>query len=148
MTTCTRLAPGWLGQFLQLGRKQCGLCCFWRPCVNSALSASTSLWCAAENKKKGKAQLQSALIKFYCSFDTCYTYPLVLCTKINAKFRLGDTFLLITYTSLLTNSYSATVFKTRVVHRFYGELGPPSISCSVKNVIVTFLNHAGVDCAI
>jgi hypothetical protein len=65
MTTCTRIAPGWMGQLLLLGTKQCGLCYIWRPCVNSALSAGTSLWCTAEKniKNKRKAQLQSALIK-------------------------------------------------------------------------------------
>jgi hypothetical protein len=147
--TCSRLALGWLGQVLQLGRKQCGLCCFWRPCVNSALGASTTLWCAARKKeKKRKAQLQSALVKWYCSFEVCFTYPLILCTKIMQIFRKGDIFLLFTYTSLLTNSYSANVFNSRVVHLFYGELSLLSRSCSVKNVIVTFLNHAGVDCAI
>jgi hypothetical protein len=30
MVTCTMLAPGRLGQSIQLGSKECGLCCFWR----------------------------------------------------------------------------------------------------------------------
>jgi hypothetical protein len=53
-----------------------------------------------------------------------------------------------TYTSLLTNSYSAIIFNTSIVNLFCCEVGPPSKSYSVKNVIVIILNHAGLDCAI